>query len=253
MALAKVDTIEEASDQLRHRFTLRGLVIKEGPTGPPLPSRRRHSPPALQSDPPTDPTGAGDAVAAGFPRARRAAGETDDSVRLALGYAMVMASFAIQHSAEGTANRSPAQTSRRGWPRWPGRFSQPVTWHTGQSQGRYPAGRPHRAGCRRHPYAANNDLILGGGVAGAIAGAASGPSRRNSHGLARSILGARESPGGGQLKARLCRPRGEHALAARPSTESCAVHPAQPPSWRVSEGWVRSRFPQLARVSPTSH
>src|SRR6202521_1129186 len=33
MALAKVETIEEASEQLRHRFTLRGLVIKEGPKG----------------------------------------------------------------------------------------------------------------------------------------------------------------------------------------------------------------------------
>src|SRR3979409_32589 len=33
MALAKVGTSGEASEHLRHRFTLRGLVIKEGPKG----------------------------------------------------------------------------------------------------------------------------------------------------------------------------------------------------------------------------
>jgi sugar/nucleoside kinase (ribokinase family) len=99
MALAKVDTIEEASEQLRHRFTLRGLVIKEGPKGATL---YRHGKdihlPALPVDPPTDPTGAGDAVAAGFLGAlAEQQVETDESVRLALAYAMVMASFAIQH------------------------------------------------------------------------------------------------------------------------------------------------------------
>ncbi|TME25205.1 MAG: hypothetical protein E6I68_02875 [Chloroflexi bacterium] len=64
MALAKVDTIEAASAQLRHRFRLRGLVIKEGPKGATL---YRHGEdihlPALPVDP----------------------------------YAMVMASFTIQH------------------------------------------------------------------------------------------------------------------------------------------------------------
>src|SRR6202035_5750141 len=99
MALAKVETIEEASEELRHRFTLRGLVIKEGPKGATL---YRHGDdihlPALPVDPPTDPTGAGDAVAAGFLGCLAAQQvETDESVRLALGYAMVMASFAIQH------------------------------------------------------------------------------------------------------------------------------------------------------------
>src|SRR5436305_2437820 len=33
MALAKGGTIEEAWDQLRYRFGMRGLVIKEGPKG----------------------------------------------------------------------------------------------------------------------------------------------------------------------------------------------------------------------------
>src|SRR5229473_3054294 len=93
------DTIEEASEQLRHRFTLRGLVIKEGPKGATL---YHHGDdihlPALPVDPPTDPTGAGDAVAAGFlgALAERQV-ETNESVRLALAYAMVMASFTIQH------------------------------------------------------------------------------------------------------------------------------------------------------------
>ena len=99
MALAKVDTIEAASAQLRHRFRLRGLVIKEGPKGATL---YRHGEdihlPALPVDPPTDPTGAGDAVAAGFLGClAEQQVENDETVRLALGYAMVMASFTIQH------------------------------------------------------------------------------------------------------------------------------------------------------------
>ena len=49
-------------------------------------------------DPPIDPTGAGDAVAAGFLGSlAEQQTETDASVRLALAYGMVMASFAIQH------------------------------------------------------------------------------------------------------------------------------------------------------------
>jgi sugar/nucleoside kinase (ribokinase family) len=99
MALARVDTIEEASKELRHRFTLRGLVIKEGPKGATL---YRHDDdihlPALPVDPPTDPTGAGDAVAGGFLGClAEQQVENDDTLRLALGYAMVMASFTIQH------------------------------------------------------------------------------------------------------------------------------------------------------------
>jgi len=99
MALAKVDTIEAASAQLRHRFRLRGLVIKEGPKGATL---YRHGEdihlPALPVDPPTDPTGAGDAVAAGFLGClAEQQVENEETVRLALGYAMVMASFTIQH------------------------------------------------------------------------------------------------------------------------------------------------------------
>jgi sugar/nucleoside kinase (ribokinase family) len=99
MAMARVNTIEEASEQLRHRFTLRGLVIKEGPKGATL---YRHGDdihlPALPVDPPTDPTGAGDAVAGGFLGClAEQQVENDDTMRLALGYAMVMASFTIQH------------------------------------------------------------------------------------------------------------------------------------------------------------
>src|SRR5919204_3335583 len=99
MALARVDTIEAASELLRHRYTLRGLVIKEGPLGATL---YRHDQeihlPALPVDPPTDPTGAGDAVAAGFLGClAEQQAENDETVRLALAYAMVMASFTIQH------------------------------------------------------------------------------------------------------------------------------------------------------------
>jgi cytidine kinase len=99
MALAKVDSIEAASAQLRERFRLRGLVIKEGPKGATL---YRHGEdihlPALPVDPPTDPTGAGDAVAAGFLGClAEQQVENDATVRLALAYAMVMASFTIQH------------------------------------------------------------------------------------------------------------------------------------------------------------
>jgi cytidine kinase len=99
MALARVGTIEEAATLLRHRYTLRGLVIKEGPKGATL---YRHAEeihlPALPVDPPIDPTGAGDAVAAGFLGClAEQQVESDDSVRLALAYAMVMASFTIQH------------------------------------------------------------------------------------------------------------------------------------------------------------
>ena len=99
MALAKVDTIEAASAQLRHRFRLRGLVIKEGPKGATLYRQGEdiHLP-ALPVDPPIDPTGAGDAVAAGFLGClAEQQVENDETVRLALGYAMVMASFTIQH------------------------------------------------------------------------------------------------------------------------------------------------------------
>jgi len=108
IALAKVDArgksrdldnIDEVAALLRGRYRLRGLVIKEGPKGATL---YRHGDdihlPALPVDPPTDPTGAGDAVAAGFLGAlAEQQVETDESVRLALGYAMVMASFTIQH------------------------------------------------------------------------------------------------------------------------------------------------------------
>lgn len=98
MALARVDTIEEASQLLRDRYRLRGLIIKEGPKGATLyrDSAETHLP-ALPVDPPTDPTGAGDAVAAGFLGClAEQQAETDETLRLALGYAMVMASFAIQ-------------------------------------------------------------------------------------------------------------------------------------------------------------
>jgi sugar/nucleoside kinase (ribokinase family) len=98
MALARAKSIEEASVSLRSHYNLRGLVIKEGPGGATL--YRENSEihlPALPVDPPTDPTGAGDAVAAGFLGClAEHHDETEDILRLALGYAMVMASFAIQ-------------------------------------------------------------------------------------------------------------------------------------------------------------
>ena len=99
MALAKVDTIEEASVALRRRYRLRGLVIKEGPKGATLyrDDGEIHLP-ALPVDPPVDPTGAGDAVAAGFLGCLAEQQREDPTtLRLALGYAMVTASFTIQH------------------------------------------------------------------------------------------------------------------------------------------------------------
>lgn len=99
MALAEVDTIEEASARIRDHYRLRGLVIKEGPQGATLYHKGQdiHLP-ALPVDPPIDPTGAGDAVAAGFLGClAEQQVETADSLRLALAYAMVMASFTIQH------------------------------------------------------------------------------------------------------------------------------------------------------------
>ncbi|MDQ6709081.1 MAG: PfkB family carbohydrate kinase [Candidatus Dormibacteraeota bacterium] len=97
-ALAEVDTIEVASAELRRRYRLRGLLIKEGPRGATLyrEGGNLHLP-AFPIDPPVDPTGAGDAVAGGFlgylAERRR---EDVKTLRLALAYAMVLASFAIQ-------------------------------------------------------------------------------------------------------------------------------------------------------------
>ena len=116
MALARVGTIEAAAELLRHRYTLRGLVIKEGPQGATL---YRHEQeihlPALPVDPPIDPTGAGDAVAAGFLGClAEQQVESDESVRLALAYAMVMASFTIQHfSVRGLQDLSRADVEAR--------------------------------------------------------------------------------------------------------------------------------------------
>lgn len=96
-------TIEEISAVLRQRYTLRGLIIKEGPRGATLYWRGEaiHLP-ALPVDPPIDPTGAGDAVAAGFLGClAEQQVETAHTVRLALAYAMVMASFAIQQFSVG--------------------------------------------------------------------------------------------------------------------------------------------------------
>ena len=107
MALARVETIELAAAELRRRFRLRGLVIKEGPRGATLYREGRdiHLP-ACPVDPPVDSTGAGDAVAGGFlgclAEQQR---EDEDSLRLALGYAMVLASFAIQRFSVGGLQR----------------------------------------------------------------------------------------------------------------------------------------------------
>ena len=99
MALAEKPTVEGASDWLRHQYQLRGLVIKEGPRGATLyrEDEAIHLP-ALPVDPPIDPTGAGDAVAAGFlGHLAQVQRENAATVRTALAYAMVMASFTIQH------------------------------------------------------------------------------------------------------------------------------------------------------------
>ena len=115
-ALARVDTIEEAAALLRHRYTLRGLIIKEGPKGATL---YRHDQdihlPALPVDPPIDPTGAGDAVAAGFLGClAEQQVENDQTMRLALAYAMVMASFTIQHfSVRGLQSITRADVEER--------------------------------------------------------------------------------------------------------------------------------------------
>jgi sugar/nucleoside kinase (ribokinase family) len=103
VALAKVQTIELAAAELRRRFKLRGLIIKEGPRGATLYLQQGQIHlPAFPVDPPVDPTGAGDAVAGGFlgclaERKR----EDESSLRLALAYAMALASFAIQHFSVG--------------------------------------------------------------------------------------------------------------------------------------------------------
>jgi sugar/nucleoside kinase (ribokinase family) len=98
MALAETDTVTEAAVRLRRRYRLRGLLLKEGPRGATLYSDATtlHVP-ALPVDPPVDPTGAGDAVAAGFLGClAEAQDESLPTIQRALQYAMVMASFAIQ-------------------------------------------------------------------------------------------------------------------------------------------------------------
>ncbi|HEY9287163.1 MAG TPA: PfkB family carbohydrate kinase [Candidatus Dormibacteraeota bacterium] len=98
IALSAAERLDEATAILRHRYRLRGLIIKEGRRGATLYRQdvELHLP-ALPVDPPTDPTGAGDAVAAGFLGclAERQS-EDEASLRLALAYAMVMASYAIE-------------------------------------------------------------------------------------------------------------------------------------------------------------
>ena len=98
-ALAEVSTVDEASVALQRRFTLRGLVIKEGPKGATLYTDDwADHVPALPVDPPIDPTGAGDAVAAGFLGCLAEQQREDrESLHRAMVYAMVMASFTIQH------------------------------------------------------------------------------------------------------------------------------------------------------------
>lgn len=99
MALAQTASVEAAADWVRHRYQLRGLVIKQGPLGATLyRADETVRLPALPVDPPIDPTGAGDAVAAGF-LGHLAQVQREDSatLRQALAYAMVTASFTIQH------------------------------------------------------------------------------------------------------------------------------------------------------------
>jgi sugar/nucleoside kinase (ribokinase family) len=116
LALARTPTIELASRELRRRFRLRGLIIKEGPKGATLyrDGGEIHLP-AFPVDPPVDPTGAGDAVAAGFLGCLAEQQREDEScLRLALGYAMALASFAIQRfSVEGLRSVTRADVEAR--------------------------------------------------------------------------------------------------------------------------------------------
>lgn len=116
MALTQVKTIEQAAAEIRRRFELRGLVIKEGPRGATLyrGDGNIHLA-AFPVDPPVDPTGAGDAVAGGFlgylAECKR---EDPEALRLALAYAMVMASFTIQRfSVAGLRNLTRADVEAR--------------------------------------------------------------------------------------------------------------------------------------------
>jgi sugar/nucleoside kinase (ribokinase family) len=116
MALAQVSSVEEASAALRRDYRLRGLLIKEGPRGATLyGDQGQDHAPALPVDPPQDPTGAGDAVAAGFlghlAEARR---EDAQTLHRALRYGMVMASFAIQRfSVAGLLGLTRAEVETR--------------------------------------------------------------------------------------------------------------------------------------------
>ncbi len=116
MALAGAETPEAAVAWLRSRYHLRGLLIKEGPRGATLywEGQRVHLP-ALPVDPPVDPTGAGDAVAGGFLGClAEFKHQAEATVRLALAYAMVLASFTIQHfSVEGLRHLSRAAVEER--------------------------------------------------------------------------------------------------------------------------------------------
>jgi sugar/nucleoside kinase (ribokinase family) len=103
MALAEASSVAEAATALAKSYQLRGLLIKEGPQGATLylTGQQIHLP-ALPVDPPVDPTGAGDAVAGGFlgclAEQKR---EDPQTLKLALAYAMVLASFTIQHFSVG--------------------------------------------------------------------------------------------------------------------------------------------------------
>jgi sugar/nucleoside kinase (ribokinase family) len=116
MALAEVASVEEAVGVLRQRYRLRGLIIKQGPAGATL--YRDPDPmhvPALPVDPPTDPTGAGDAVAGGFLGCLAEAQQEDaPTLWRALTYAMVLASFAIQRfSVAGLQHLTRAEVEAR--------------------------------------------------------------------------------------------------------------------------------------------
>jgi sugar/nucleoside kinase (ribokinase family) len=116
MALAQTDDLQAAVDAIRSRYRIRGLVIKQGPRGATLygDGRPLHLP-ALPVDPPVDPTGAGDAVAGGFLGCLAEQQRQDSpTLKLALAYAMVMASFTIQHfSVAGLRNLTRADVEQR--------------------------------------------------------------------------------------------------------------------------------------------
>jgi len=104
-----------------------------------------------------------------------------------------------------------------------------VTWHTGSLRVDILQGDLTEQDVDAIVNAANNDLILGGGVAVAIARRGGPAIQANATRLARSSLVARRSPGAASSKRAFVVQRGEHALGRPPFYRKPAqFDPAQP-------------------------